>query len=69
MFFRVSDLSIFIVLALNWEDLKKKTLRRHAPEGEDAKAIRNILKEYHNIKIPVHEFINLVGPYTSDNGK
>lgn len=53
---------------INWEDLKKKTIRRQAPEGEDIKSIRNILKEYQNKQIPVHELINLVGPYTSDNG-
>ncbi|XP_074040219.1 uncharacterized protein [Leptinotarsa decemlineata] len=53
---------------LDWEALKKQTIRRLAPEGEDIKEIRKILKELQTKKIPVHDFINLVSPYTGDNG-
>ncbi|KAG5861679.1 hypothetical protein JTB14_038371 [Gonioctena quinquepunctata] len=53
---------------INWEALKEQTKRRQAPEGEDIKEIRKILKELINKKIPVHDFISLVSPYTADNG-
>ncbi|XP_018561820.1 stress response protein nst1-like [Anoplophora glabripennis] len=54
--------------AINWEKLRKETARRQSPEGEDVKEIRRILKEVKNVDVPVHEFINMVAPYTSDNG-
>lgn len=57
------------ISAINWEDLKKKQVRRQAPEGEDIKGIIQILKELRDKKIGVFDFINLVSPYTGDNGE
>lgn len=59
------------LVAINWEDLKKKTIRRQAPEGEDFKSIKAVLKELkeHNVPVAVHDFINMVGAFTGDNGK
>lgn len=59
---------MLLCLGINWEKMKKDTARRQSPEGEDIKELRRILKEVKNIDVPVHEFINMVGPYTSDNG-
>nr|CAI5855612.1 unnamed protein product [Callosobruchus analis] len=42
--------------------------RRQSPEGEDMKSIKKILREIGNKRISVHEFINLISPYTADNG-
>ncbi|XP_057666518.1 uncharacterized protein LOC130900143 [Diorhabda carinulata] len=53
---------------IDWEEVKKKLIRRQAPEGEDIKAIRLVLKELKDKTIPIHDFINLVSAYTSDNG-
>ncbi|CAH1117866.1 unnamed protein product [Phaedon cochleariae] len=53
---------------IDWEVIKARTMRRQAPEGEDIKEIRRILKEVKDQKIPVHDFINLVSSYTADNG-
>lgn len=47
----------------------KKLKRRQAPEGEDIKKIREILRSLKNQEVTVHEFIGLVSPYTGDNGK
>ncbi|CAH1953650.1 unnamed protein product [Acanthoscelides obtectus] len=48
--------------------IKRNMARRQAPEGEDIKSIKKILREIGTKKIPVHEFINLISPYTADNG-
>ncbi|CAH1104977.1 unnamed protein product [Psylliodes chrysocephalus] len=53
---------------LNWEAIQKKMTRRNAPEGEDIKQIKVVLKELVNKKIPVHDYITLISPYTADNG-
>lgn len=48
--------------------LKKKTIRRNAPPGEDLKCMKEILKSIRNQKVTVHEFISLIAPSTSDQG-
>ncbi|KAJ8949065.1 hypothetical protein NQ318_016967 [Aromia moschata] len=55
---------------IDWEKLKKETARRQAPKGEDIKQIKRVLNEVkESPNITVHEFINLVSPYTADNGQ
>ncbi|XP_060522365.1 uncharacterized protein LOC132699584 [Cylas formicarius] len=53
---------------INFEELKKKTIRRNAPPGEDKKALAIVLRGLKDQKIRVHEFVNLIAPYTGDNG-
>ncbi|XP_050514573.1 uncharacterized protein LOC126889901 [Diabrotica virgifera virgifera] len=53
---------------IDWDELKKRMIRRQAPEGEDIKGIRLILKELQGKNIPVQDFVNLISAYTSDNG-
>lgn len=43
-------------------------VRRQAPEGEDVKTIKMLINEMGTNKVPVHEIINIIGPYTADNG-
>ncbi|KAI4456692.1 hypothetical protein MML48_8g00000844 [Holotrichia oblita] len=50
------------------QKLKQKTIRRNAPEGEDIKMIKEIMKGLKDQEITVHEFVGLVAPYTGDNG-
>ncbi|KRT83259.1 hypothetical protein AMK59_4636, partial [Oryctes borbonicus] len=50
------------------QKLKKKTIRRNVPEGEDLKMIKDIMKGIKDQEITVHEFVGLVAPYTGDNG-
>ncbi|XP_072397713.1 uncharacterized protein [Diabrotica undecimpunctata] len=54
---------------IDWDVLQKRMIRRQAPEGEDIKGIRLILKELQGKKIPVQDFVNLISAYTSDNGE
>ncbi|KAB0793547.1 hypothetical protein PPYR_13167 [Photinus pyralis] len=50
------------------ERLKKKTVRRNAPAGEDIKKIREIIKGLNREVVTVQEFVALVSPHTGDNG-
>ncbi|XP_022917279.1 meiosis-specific nuclear structural protein 1-like [Onthophagus taurus] len=50
------------------EKLKAKTRRRHAPEGEDLRGIKEILKGMIDQEITVHEFVGAISEYTADNG-
>ncbi|CAH1376655.1 unnamed protein product [Tenebrio molitor] len=50
------------------ERLKKRTIRRHAPPGEDLKHIKIILKSLKGQPTTVQEFISLIAPSTGDNG-
>nr|CAH7761119.1 unnamed protein product [Callosobruchus chinensis] len=54
--------------SVNWDQIKRNMARRQSPEGEDMRSIKKILREIGNKKISVHEFINLISAYTSDNG-
>ncbi|GJQ72229.1 hypothetical protein Trydic_g3320 [Trypoxylus dichotomus] len=50
------------------DKLKKKTIRRNVPDGEDLKMIKEIMKGIKDQEITVHEFVGLIAPYTGDNG-
>lgn len=50
------------------EKLKQQMRRRLAPEGEDIKKIRDIVRSCKDQDITVHEFVGLVSPYTADQG-
>ncbi|KAK5640913.1 hypothetical protein RI129_009460 [Pyrocoelia pectoralis] len=50
------------------ERLKRKTVRRNAPAGEDIKKIREIIKGLNREVVTVQEFVALVSPHTGDNG-
>ncbi|KAF5283479.1 hypothetical protein FQR65_LT13867 [Abscondita terminalis] len=50
------------------ERLKKKTIRRNAPPGEDMKKIKEIIRQINKEPVSVQEFVGLIGPYTGDKG-
>ena len=51
-----------------YERLKKKTIRRNAPQGEDIQGIRSVLRGMKGQEISVHEFVGIISPFTGDNG-
>ncbi|RZC41247.1 PERQ amino acid-rich with GYF domain-containing protein 2-like, partial [Asbolus verrucosus] len=50
------------------DKIKKKTIRRNAPPGEDLKSIKTVLKSIKDQNVTVQEFIALIAPSTGDNG-
>lgn len=50
------------------EKLRRKTIRRNAPEGEDLKRIKEIIRGLHMEVVTVQEFVGLIAPYTGDHG-
>lgn len=50
------------------DKLKKKTIRRHAPPGEDLTSLKRILRSIQGQDTTVQEFISLVGPSCGDQG-
>ncbi|KAF2905197.1 hypothetical protein ILUMI_00974 [Ignelater luminosus] len=50
------------------EKLRRKTIRRNAPEGEDLKKIKDIIRGLHMEIVTVQEFVGLISPYTGDHG-
>lgn len=54
---------------VNWEKLRKQSIRRQAPEGENLPELKRVIKDLKGQKLNVTEFVNLVAPYTADNGQ